>query len=43
MENSVFNIILRRKNRVFINDDDMLKSLSAAVGEKNKQIVATIT
>ena len=42
MENSVFNIILRRKNRVFINDDDMLKSLSAAVGEKNKQIVATM-
>lgn len=34
MENSVFNIILRRKNRVFINDDDMLKSLSAATGEK---------
>lgn len=42
MENSVFNIILRRKNRVFINDDDMLKSLSAAAGEKNKQIVATM-
>ena len=42
MKNSVFNIILRRKNRVFINDDDMLKSLSAAVGEKNKQIVATM-
>ena len=42
MENSVFNIILRRKNRVFINDDDMLKSLSAATGEKNKQIVATM-
>lgn len=42
MENSVFNIILRRKNRVFINDDDMLKSISAAVGEKNKQIVATM-
>lgn len=42
MENSVFNIILRRKNRVFINDDDMLKSLSAAVGEKNKHIVATM-
>lgn len=42
MENSVFNIILRRKNRVFINDDDMLKSLSATVGEKNKQIVATM-
>lgn len=42
MENSVFNIFLRRKNRVFINDDDMLKSLSAAVGEKNKQIVATM-
>lgn len=42
MENSVFNIILRRKNRVFINDDDMLKSLSTAVGEKNKQIVATM-
>ena len=42
MENSVFSIILRRKNRVFINDDDMLKSLSAAAGEKNKQIVATM-
>lgn len=42
MENSVFNIILRRKNRVFINDNDMLKSLSAAAGEKNKQIVATM-
>lgn len=42
MENSVFNIILRRKNRVFINDDDMLKSLSGAAGEKNKQIVATM-
>lgn len=42
MENSVFNIILRRKNRVFINNDDMLKSLSAAVSEKNKQIVATM-
>lgn len=42
MENSVFNIILRRKNRVFINDDDMLKSLSTAAGEKNKQIVATM-
>lgn len=42
MENSVFNIILRRKNRVFINDDDMLKSLSVAAGEKNKQIVATM-
>lgn len=42
MENSVFNIILRRKNRVFINDDDMLKSLSAATDEKNKQIVATM-
>ena len=42
MENSVFNIILRRKNRIFINDDDMLKSLSAAAGEKNKQIVATM-
>ena len=42
MENSVFNIILRRKSRVFINDDDMLKSLSAATGEKNKQIVATM-
>lgn len=42
MENSVFNIILRRKNRVFINDDDMLKSISAAAGEKNKQIVATM-
>lgn len=42
MENSVFNIILRRKNRVFINDDDMLKSLSTATGEKNKQIVATM-
>lgn len=42
MENSVFNIILRRKNRVFINNDDMLKSLSAAVNEKNKQIVATM-
>lgn len=42
MENSVFNIILRRKNRVFINDDDMLKSLSAATGKKNKQIVATM-
>ena len=42
MENSVFNIILRRKNRVFINDDDMLKSLSAAASEKNKQIVATM-
>lgn len=42
MENSVFNIILGRKNRVFINDDDMLKSLSAATGEKNKQIVATM-
>ena len=42
MENSVFNIILRRKNRVFINDDDMLKSLSAATSEKNKQIVATM-
>lgn len=42
MENSVFNIILRRKNRVFINNDDMLKSLSAAAGEKNKQIVATM-
>lgn len=42
MENLVFNIILRRKNRVFINNDDMLKSLSAATGEKNKQIVATM-
>jgi hypothetical protein len=42
MENSVFNIILRRKNRVFINDNDMLKSLSGAAGEKNKQIVATM-
>ncbi len=42
MENSVFNIILRRKNRVFINDDDMLKSLSGAASEKNKQIVATM-
>lgn len=42
MENSVFNIILRRKNRVFINDDDMLKSLSTTAGEKNKQIVATM-
>lgn len=42
MENSVFNIILRRKNRVFINDNDMLKSLSAAASEKNKQIVATM-
>lgn len=42
MENSVFNIILRRKNRVFINDNDMLKSLSAATGKTNKQIVATI-
>lgn len=42
MENSVFSIILRRKNRVFINDNDMLKSLSGAAGEKNKQIVATM-
>lgn len=42
MENSIFNIILRRKNRVFINDNDMLKSLSGAAGEKNKQIVATM-
>lgn len=42
MENSVFNIILRRKNRVFINNNDMLKSLSGAAGEKNKQIVATM-
>lgn len=42
MENSVFNIILRRKNRVFINDNDMLKSFSAATGKTNKQIVATI-
>ena len=42
MENSVFNIILRRKNRVFINDDDMLKSLSGAACENNKQIVATM-
>lgn len=42
MENSVFSIILRRKNRVFINDNDMLKSLSGATGEKNKQIVATM-
>lgn len=42
MENSIFNIILRRKNRVFINNNDMLKSLSGAAGEKNKQIVATM-
>ena len=42
MENSIFNIILRRKNRVFINDNDMLKFLSGAAGEKNKQIVATM-
>lgn len=42
MENSVFSIILRRKNRVFINDNDMLKSLSGAAGKKNKQIVATM-
>lgn len=42
MENSVFNIILKRKNRVFVNDNDMLKSLSAATSEKNKQIVATM-
>lgn len=42
MENSVFSIILRRKNRVFINDNDMLKSLSGAAGEKNMQIVATM-